>query len=339
MNELILSICFPTYNRSRILFQSVKEILTFDSNEFEIVVSDDNPANLETKSLMEKIQDKRLKFYKNSSNLGIDGNQLITIHRARGKFVFLMMDDDKVNLKALPWIISTLKKENKIAYLCGSLGNIARAKEKYYYKFEDKYYKRGWEALNSLLFAHAHASGIILKKNALNLNEAKKYIGFLYIQQALVAQALIKGDALCTSKIVAFLGEEANIVRGDRDERVAHKPIFRKKHYWSSIGHLMIAKYRIQIILDMSKKFKNSKKIRDMLVTKQENYIYINFIEAVLDSFATGIEALSIIMRMSPLSKSPRFWLKLIIELFYHLYKSKCFRLYRPIRNVYVKFN
>ncbi|MHA1723530.1 MAG: glycosyltransferase [Promethearchaeota archaeon] len=339
MNEIILSICFPTYNRPEILFQTVKEILTFDSNEFEIIISDDNPANLETKRLMEKIVDKRLKFYKNKSNLGIDGNQLLTIHRARGKYVFLMMDDDKVNLDTLPWVISTLKRENKISYLCGSLGNKAEKKNKYYYEFEDRYYKKGVDALNSLLFAHAHASGIILKKNALNLKEAKKYIGLMYIQQALVAQALINGDAFSTSKIIAFLGEEANIVTGNRDEKVAHKPIFKRRHYWTSIGHLMIAKYRIQIILDICKKLKNSKKIRNILLDRQKKYIYINFVEALLDSFGTGIDALSILIRMKPLSNSPSFWIHLIMELIYHSYKSKLFRLYRPLRNVYVKLN
>ena len=205
MSKTILSICVPTYNRPERIIKIINQIIPFQSEELELIISD-NSLNSNTRDAVKKNIDPRIKYFQNKRNFGYDANLLLAINRARGEFVYILMDDDDIEIESLPWIINTIKKIKDVSYICGSLNYKSQNSSKSYYKFEDKILHQGFESLFHLLFRHAHASGIVLKKNKLKLYDAIKYIGCFYIHSVLVAQALISGHTLCTSKIFASTG-------------------------------------------------------------------------------------------------------------------------------------
>ena len=402
-----LSVCIPTYDNAEVLTETIKKLLTLKNYEFEIVISDDNPNKNETYSKIQLLNDPRIKYFKNKKNLGYDGNLLITIHRAIGKYVFILMDDDEVDLENFNWILDFIKKNDEFSYLCGTLGKKTSEKisrsyldnlkkklkelylmvrnneltkqeaiqifnkykglipheifnecllyfdlsiqhfeqklkkfkginEPYTFYHKDKEFPRGVRTLWGLAFRSAHGSGIVLKKKALDLKLALNYYGFLYIQQALIAQAIMKGKTFTTQKIFAYTGIDSNVIGFSEEDDERHEPLYKESHYWSPIGHLVIAKYRIQIVNDLIKNNPNKKKISKILFNSQKRYIIINFHEAMISSIRTFVSGISILFQMKEISKRGTFWLELIKEIIVHMIKSKIYTKYRPFRNQYV---
>ena len=363
MSNTLLSFCIPTYNRPERISAIIKHIISFQSDEIEVVISDDNPLSNITQETVKKFEDPRVKYYRNKINLGFDGNMLKTIMRAKGEYVFINMDEDDVELDTIPWILKKIKENKNLTHLCGSIGDkrprykgdfdkdlrVTKAiprkfedilNQRYIFRtfysqsdiripFKDKFYKCGPESLKELIFHYSHGSGIVLKKNVLNLNQAKKYIGFLFMQQALIAQALIAGDSLSSSKIFAYFG---------KTQYNSDQPLFKGKPFYFAIGSILNTKYKIQIIHDITKEIKKSRKLKKFLINRQKDDIYIyllrlltskntrNFffissdfefkemflnIIPLLKSLKSFIEGLSIALTIKG-AKSPFFWFHFI---------------------------
>jgi len=353
MSKVLLSFCLPSYNRPERIGNIIKQIITSQSDEIEIIVSDNNPISNQTQEIVKKIIDPRVKYFRNKKNIGFDLNILKAIERASGEFIFLQMDEDDIEMESIPWILKIIKENENISQLCGSIGdkrpfrdasylkvtkikprrfediireryiaNKNYSRRKFRYKFGDKFYKQGEESLKALLFYYPHGSGIVLRKKALDLNSAKKYNGFLFMQQVLIAQALIAGDTLCTSKIFAYFGKV---------QYETSQPLFEGKKWYHPIYKLLQTKFRIQIIYDI---IKGDKKYRKTFLEQQKQYFLENLITLLftkntrnfaylsadfqlkevffnllplLKSFKDFIKGLSIVLTMKR-AKSPLFW-------------------------------
>jgi len=353
MPKILLSFCLPSYNRPERIGNIINQIITSQSDEIEIIVSDDNPSSNGTRDIVKKIKDPRVKYFRNKKNIGFDLNILKVIERASGEFIFLQMDEDDIEMETVPWILKIIKENESITQLCGSIGDKRPFRDKSYlkitkdkprkfedillerylanknysygkirFKFESKFLRCGSESLKELLFKYPHGSGIVLRKSALDLNKAKKYCGFLFMQQVLIAQALISGDTLCTSKIFAYFG---NV------QYESNQTLFKGKMWYHPLHALYQAKFRIKIIYDITKEMKN---VRNQLLDKHKESIYINLIKLLftkntrnfayfsadfqlkevffnllplLKSFKDFFKGLSIVLTMKR-AKTPGFW-------------------------------
>lgn len=306
MEKILLSFCIPTYNRPQSIENILNQITSFPSKEIEIIICDDNPIFLKTEEVVKKFSDPRIKFFKNKNNLGMDANMIKTILKASGTYIFILMDDDEVEIESIPWILEKIKDSQNLTQLCGSIGDKRQNKNKPYfqYKFGNILIKKGLNALTKLLFYQAHGSGIVLKKSALNLNKARDYIGCLYMQQMLIAQAILAGDTLCTTKIFAHIG---------RIEYKSGQPLIKGNLFDKPLGRLNRIKYRIKLINDVSGK---DRKIQKVLLKPQIRSIYILLKQLKSESIKSLIEGLSLITQFKKISKSPRFWLNLIIYIY-----------------------
>lgn len=65
-----LSICIPTYNRAEVVYKTVRNILNYNGNNIEIVVSN-NCSSDNTEELLLEIKDKRVKYFKNNSTCAV----------------------------------------------------------------------------------------------------------------------------------------------------------------------------------------------------------------------------------------------------------------------------
>lgn len=66
--DVILSICIPVYNGGEGLYDNVSQILSCDSDKFEIVVND-NCSNDGCIDRIRKIEDSRLKIHQNKNEV------------------------------------------------------------------------------------------------------------------------------------------------------------------------------------------------------------------------------------------------------------------------------
>jgi glycosyltransferase involved in cell wall biosynthesis len=91
--EAVVSVLIPTYNRPEYLQQAIESAVKQTYRHIEIIVSDNcSPEN--PQALVESFNDPRIKFYRNSTNLGLVTNVLTCLRMARGKYVATLLDDD-----------------------------------------------------------------------------------------------------------------------------------------------------------------------------------------------------------------------------------------------------
>ncbi len=319
MTKILLSFCIPTYNRPKRIDLFLQQFTSLESDEIEIVIGDDNPNSNKTEQIIEKYDDSRIIYFKNNLNYGLDANMLKIIHRAKGEYVFLNMDDDDIAFSQVTWVLGIIKKYDNITQIRGSIGNRRINDDDVYYKFDDVILKKGTESLLKLAFLFAHGSGIILKKNSIDLNKAKKRVGSLFLQEHLMTQAMLKGETLLTSKNLAYVGE----VIYDSE----HPALFKKRKHAHPVGGVAITRFRIHTILDLLEG-----EIREKLFKKEIENLYFWLFRTLFNPFKyfesikAFLEGIVIVLTIKKVRSSLRFWLILIRELFFKIVKSPRFR-------------
>ena len=111
MEQKLLSICFPTYNRAECIGEQLKRLSSVDKSvleNVEIIVSDNcSPDN--TKEVIMSYQDSLDFLYnRNEKNLGPDENYLYCFSHASGKYIWLVGDDDYLLPDNLHIVIDTI---------------------------------------------------------------------------------------------------------------------------------------------------------------------------------------------------------------------------------------
>lgn len=108
----LLSIAIPTYNRSAFLGELLSSLYDQCKSDprLELLVSD-NASTDETPAIVEAYADRGLPiiYLRNGSNIGADANFMQCFDKAKGKYVWLIGDDDLVVPGAIRKIISYLQ--------------------------------------------------------------------------------------------------------------------------------------------------------------------------------------------------------------------------------------
>lgn len=94
MNRLV-SIGLPTRNRASVIRPLLDSLLAQDYRNFELIISD-NASNDETPQVLEEYaaRDARIRWIRQSENLGLIGNQNFVFAQARGEYFVWSGDDD-----------------------------------------------------------------------------------------------------------------------------------------------------------------------------------------------------------------------------------------------------
>lgn len=100
-----VSFCFSTFKRPDILIDTVKSVLRQTFTDFEVIISDNDPA-CSGKKILEVIQDDRIKYFSNGNNLGMKKSFNKSIERSTGKYIVMIADDDPVYSDMLETVIN-----------------------------------------------------------------------------------------------------------------------------------------------------------------------------------------------------------------------------------------
>ncbi len=91
------TILIPAY-KQKYLFEAIESCLAQTYNDFELIIVDDaSPEDL--KSVVDKFQDDRIRYYRNEKNCGVLNvvdNWNICLSHAKGDYVICMGDDDRL---------------------------------------------------------------------------------------------------------------------------------------------------------------------------------------------------------------------------------------------------
>lgn len=121
MTSNLISFCIPTYNRPDTLNTTISSILSQKEKcDYEIVISDNSETD-ETAKFIETFQDNpKIRYYRNSTNIGSAANFFKVISLAKGRYLWLMSDDDCLCIDALFRAANLLNKEPDLIYIFAS---------------------------------------------------------------------------------------------------------------------------------------------------------------------------------------------------------------------------
>jgi glycosyltransferase involved in cell wall biosynthesis len=90
-----VSIALTTYNRGNVLKKTIDSILDQSFPDFELIISDDNSSD-DTEAICREYEkkDKRVKYFRNQTNLKMPGNLNAAISRCSGEFIANLHDGD-----------------------------------------------------------------------------------------------------------------------------------------------------------------------------------------------------------------------------------------------------
>src|SRR5690242_10061173 len=105
-----VSICIPTYRGTAHLGAAIDSVLAQTYRDFELLIIDDNSPD-DTAHLVARYDDPRIRYLRNTSNLGPEGNWNRCLAEARGKYFKLLPHDDLLTPNCLERQVSVLEDD------------------------------------------------------------------------------------------------------------------------------------------------------------------------------------------------------------------------------------
>lgn len=173
-DNILLSICIPSFNRGRRAYDNVIHSLLSDlDEEIEVVVSNNGTQN-ETKEYYEKIseiKDARITYFEFDENQGVALNFCKVAELASGKYVLLLSDEDLIvrnELKAIVAMIDKIKDNNVAIIRAGTDGQAVMP----YVGMT----KPGKDAIYHFMLSSNYVSGNIYSKELLEEHNLIDYV-------------------------------------------------------------------------------------------------------------------------------------------------------------------
>ncbi|MFX0036806.1 MAG: glycosyltransferase [Candidatus Hermodarchaeota archaeon] len=306
MSEILLSICIPTYKREHILIKTLREnLLECPEKEIQFVICADGPTN-KIESKLNQWKDERIILIKSDTRLGIDASIIKSIQVAVGKYIMLMSDEDYIKWDSIKWVLNIISSHYEYTQILGGINYNDKGIIKPYYTFKDKIWQAGNESLIYFFYKYKYLTGLILKKSALNLKKAKKYIGSAYMCSVLSAMAMVNGDTISTSKVFCMMGEPdpniTYITMTQKDDTVKNKSVY------IPLSRYFQMHYRKHLIYELTENFPKARKI----LLKRERAIAAGLLVASFcKSIYSFLKVLPYILRTKEYSLSLNFWISI----------------------------
>ena len=92
--EPLISVIIPTYNRSSILFNTIKKVFNQTWENIQLIIVDDYSSD-DTRKTIQSINDSRIKYRRTERNLGCAGARSLGVKSSIGEFITFLDDDDE----------------------------------------------------------------------------------------------------------------------------------------------------------------------------------------------------------------------------------------------------
>lgn len=121
MTPPLVSVCIPTYRGAAFLAAAIDSVLQQSSADLELWIIDDNSPD-DTAAIVAGYTDPRIRYLRNASNLGPEGNWNRCLEVARGKYFKLLPHDDVLAPTCLAEQVAVLAADlqSRIALVFGA---------------------------------------------------------------------------------------------------------------------------------------------------------------------------------------------------------------------------
>lgn len=144
-SEYVLSIAIPTFASQNDLKNTVNDILKMKRDDIEIVIVDNDPTGEQIGPFMESLDDARIKYYRNKTNIGRTKNIVKAIECASSDFVLIMSDNDRIFEDGVNVIIDNARKHPDFGLIMGKIR--VDMEGAWGYVGENRIYRKGYVAL------------------------------------------------------------------------------------------------------------------------------------------------------------------------------------------------
>ncbi len=186
----LVSIILPTYNRLDYLRQSLGSAVNQAYKNIEILVSD-NASSQNPELIINDFADPRIKFYRQSKNVGAFANVMGTFQKAQGKYVACLLDDDLWEPNYLSQMVPVLEANPEAVlafcdhYMMNEDGQINGSKTEECSRFygrktlEEGLYQPFYE-LALISQAVSPAFSAVMRRNAIDWDAIPPQVGLIW---------------------------------------------------------------------------------------------------------------------------------------------------------------
>jgi abequosyltransferase len=206
MSEIKLSVCIATLNRCTFIGATLESIIRQATEQVEIVVLDGASTD-NTEEVVRGYQERfpRLRYLRQSANMGVDHDFADSVSLAQGEYCWLFSDDDLLLPGALQAILDAIESDYGVIIANAEVRNADMSKLLMPKKLPltaDRIYKSDdsqrflADVANYLTFIGC----VIIKRQLWCLREKEKYFGSHFIHAGVIFQSPLSEDALVIAK-------------------------------------------------------------------------------------------------------------------------------------------
>lgn len=118
MNKPLVSVIMPAYNAEKYIDEAILSIINQTYLNWELIIFDDFSTD-ETRKIIGKYKDARIKVFYNEKNRGISVTTNMAISKSQGKYFALLDDDDISIVNRLEVQVEYLENHSEIDVLGG----------------------------------------------------------------------------------------------------------------------------------------------------------------------------------------------------------------------------
>ena len=199
------SICIPQYNRTSFLIEACKSLQRQTFTDFEICISDDCSTDGRSRELVDFLRYLSFPFVyqRQDANLRYDANLRCAINLARGRFVFLLGNDDCL---ASATVLQELHAQlQRHADVCVAVTNYAdyRSGQSFARVRQDGVVGSGPSVALSAFRNFSFVSGVIIRTTEARLHATSRWDGSEMYQMFLGSRIIATGGSLLYMSLVA----------------------------------------------------------------------------------------------------------------------------------------
>jgi glycosyltransferase involved in cell wall biosynthesis len=267
------SVIVPTYNRPQHLAPLLDSVLSQSFTDWEVVIGEDcSPARAQVRAIVEEYSTRtngRVRCEFHAQTLGYDGNLRTLIRLARGKYVFVMGDDDYVAPNAFNAAAKAIARHpntgmilRAFAWFVGDRDNVIRITR--YYPHECTF-PPGRDAILACYRRVVCMSGLVIDRDLAAACETDRWDGSLFYQHWVIGNVLAKRNAVYIPDLLAYFRQGSPRSFGTAAaERHLYTPgteppetTYKGLHYQFAIAQTLEKQYGIPLMNDLLRDYAN----------------------------------------------------------------------------------
>lgn len=125
----IVSVCIPSFNYGKYISEAIDSVLNQSLKEFELVIVDDCSTD-NSKEVISRFSDSRIRFYENETNIGMTKNWNKCVKLSRGEFICILGADDYVHPEFLEKCVRSVGSNSRVGFVYSAFERVKDNREK-----------------------------------------------------------------------------------------------------------------------------------------------------------------------------------------------------------------